>query len=51
MCMSPHEMSTERIEAAIANMKEWIDGGNSYWEWRLEQFEAVLKERANNGTI
>lgn len=51
MCMSPHEMSTSRIENAVEQMKRWIAQGDDFWSWRLQQFEEVLKERANNGTI
>lgn len=53
MCMSPHEMSTSRIEEIVANIKAMMDDGgpSHFWEWRLEMFEQVLKDRANAGTI
>lgn len=45
MCMSPHEMSDERIEHAIEQMKRWIADGQTYYQWRLDEFERVMTER------
>lgn len=45
MCMSPDEMSDERIEHSIEQMKRWIEDGEHYWQSRLEQFELIMTER------
>lgn len=50
MCSSPHEMTTEQIEYAVQQMRGWVENGDDYWAWRLEQFEKLLKERAEAGT-
>lgn len=58
MCMSPHEMTSARIEEASLVIQEWIESyrahGNeslaSLWTGRLEGYEKVLKERADSGT-
>lgn len=58
MCMSPHEMSTQQIEGTISIIRGYIEeyieeGKTEYarlWEGRLENFEKILKERAETGT-
>lgn len=52
MCMSPHEMSTTRLEEDLARMRELAlqDPEEDWWTWRVEQFELILKERAEAGT-
>jgi hypothetical protein len=57
MCQSPDEMSTERIEYAITNIRRMLeeedgisDQNRRMWTERLEGFERILKERAENGT-
>jgi len=52
MCMSPDEMSSARIEEVIAEMEGWIENGDDrkFWSWRIEEFQKLLKERAENGT-
>lgn len=56
MCLSPHEMSSAEIEEALASLREWVnspdisDRYKQIWSGRIEYFEALLKERAENGT-
>lgn len=55
MCMSPDEMTSVQIEESIAYFKEMLQGEQDKWyrdtyEWRLNEFELLLKERAENGT-
>lgn len=52
MCMSPHEMTSARIEQIIENYKRYLeeDPGDRYWEGKIENFTAILKERAEDGT-
>jgi hypothetical protein len=52
MCMSPHEMSTTRLEEDLIRMREFAlqDPEEDWWTWRAEQFELILKERAEAGT-
>lgn len=58
MCMSPHEMTSARIEQNMVGIQRYIDeyraagneSGARYWTGRLEGFEKILKERADNGT-
>lgn len=55
MCMSPGEMSSKEIEDAIDDFRRRISKDpshylRSYWEGTIENLEAVLKERADDGT-
>lgn len=55
MCMSPHEMTSARIEEIIASSKEILEDEKDpwyqeYYQDRLEHLEALLKERAEDGT-
>lgn len=60
MCMSPHQMTSATIELRIQEMRKLLEdgpAGRDLTEWernvysqRLEWFEEVLKERANDGT-
>jgi hypothetical protein len=58
--MSPHEMTSARIEEIIQGLDEdlanpnytgprWEDN-RRYWEGRREQYAKLLKERAEAGT-
>ena len=55
MCMSPHEMSTARIEQIIQEYKNLLEDPsvshyhNNYCS-HLELYEELLKERAETGT-
>lgn len=55
MCMSPHEMTSERIEEIIANLRSRAEVTASpqdrqYFLGRADKFEQLLKERAEAGT-
>lgn len=62
MCMSPHEMTSARIEQILASYRERLAKGENEWgepldRWtiqtwtgKVENFEKLLKERADNGT-
>lgn len=56
MCMSPHELTTARIEEIIQHYKEKLTEPGlradlrRRWEWVLENYEKLLKERAEAGT-
>lgn len=56
MCMSPHEMTSARIEKIIEDSRRMIEEGlldsyiSSIYEERIEEFEKLLKERAEDGT-
>lgn len=56
MCLSPHEMSTARIEERLGQMRRVFAKGLStpeieaVYKWRIEEFEKILKERAEAGT-
>lgn len=55
MCLSPHEMSTARIEERLAQIRRQIEKGldpvlEKSYRWRQEEFEKILKERAEAGT-
>lgn len=52
MCMSPHEMSSARIEQTIAHLdQELADDPDDIWaRWRRDELVEVLKERAEAGT-
>ena len=54
MCMSPHEMTTASIEETIAffNARLEEDPTDTWrWKWRIEEFEKILKERAEAGIL
>ncbi|HSJ75801.1 MAG TPA: hypothetical protein VK899_06445 [Gemmatimonadales bacterium] len=56
MCVSVHELTTREVEKRIADIRRVLDGPlteqvRGMWEWRLAGMEALLKERAENGTI
>ncbi len=56
MCMSPHEMTSARIEESIEYYrsyaeKESTSPSNARWaRGQAGNFEKMLKERAENGT-
>lgn len=56
MCLSPHEMSTARIEERLSQMRRVFAKGLStpeieaMYKWRIGEFEKILKERAEAGT-
>jgi hypothetical protein len=53
--MSPHEMTSARIKEIIQRYKENLEDPSLSWyhqsyRWQIDEYEAVLKERAENGT-
>lgn len=58
MCLSPHEMTSAKIEHVIEVYKESADKarergdlqGERYWLRQVENFLKILKERAEDGT-
>lgn len=60
MCMSPHEMTSTRIEEFVAQFKALLDNphyagdywksSRQVWEGALANYEQLLKERAEDGT-
>lgn len=62
MCMSPHEMTSARIETIVASYRQRLEESANgtgekldpwtvrTWTGKVENFEKILKERANNGT-
>lgn len=58
MCLSPHEMSSERLEELIQDSERFLnnprvlvdDWRRQVHEGRTENYRELLKERANNGT-
>jgi hypothetical protein len=54
MCMSPHEMTSARIETMIQDCRRWAEDGSpvvrSVYSNRADQLEKILKERAKDGT-
>jgi hypothetical protein len=54
MCMSPHEMTTTMIEEIIQEYNELLEDPfyvkhHDNYRWHLEQYEELLKERAEAG--
>jgi hypothetical protein len=45
-------MSTQKIEKILESFRRFLEEepGNTFYEWRIEQFEKILKERAEEGT-
>lgn len=55
MCRSPDEMSTQQLEERIEQIRRMIEKGldpviERNYRWRLEEFEKIVKERAEAGT-
>ena len=52
MCMSPHEMSSAKIEEVVAWLDEYIQDHpyDHASQWEREQLAKILKERAEAGT-
>jgi hypothetical protein len=56
MCISPDELSNEQLLDTIAAMRRWITeddmnlSDKRYYAARIERYEGLLKERADNGT-
>lgn len=58
MCLSPHEMTSARLEELIQESEKLLGNSNvltSDWrrrvhEGRIENYKKLLKERADNGT-
>ena len=52
MCMSPHEMSSAKIEEVLQYWKGQLeeDPNDLFAKWRVDEFEEILKERAEAGT-
>jgi hypothetical protein len=58
MCLSPHVMTTAEIEYEISGLRRLLDdpqyrtsGYRQVWVARVERMEALLKERADEGTL
>lgn len=59
MCISPDEMTTAELENEIAGLYRWADtkekagrhDAADRWRTRAKALEALLKERAEKGTI
>ena len=59
MCLSPHEMTNEVLERRIETLQAMVDSNRhgysdkvkQIWRGRIRGFEAVLKERADQGVI
>ena len=59
MCLSPHEMSSERLGELIESSEKFLDNPavladdwrRQVHEGRIENYQKILKERADNGTI
>ena len=49
MCMSPHEMKSEHIQEEIDWLVSHGFADKPQWSWRIEEFEKILKERAEAG--
>lgn len=55
MCMSPHQMTSARIEEIIQSYKENLEDPklayyHNIYRGSIEHYEAILKERAEDGT-
>lgn len=53
MCMSPHEMTSARIEEIVSYYKEYGEmhpKNARYAQRQVDVFTAILKERAEDGT-
>jgi hypothetical protein len=56
MCISPHEMTSARIEEEIEMLEKYISdycligSRRSFYEGRIENLRVLLKERAEDGT-
>ena len=55
MCISPHEMTSTRIEKEIEMMERWLNEdrdkfSQNFYRRRIEMLQGLLKERAENGT-
>jgi hypothetical protein len=53
--MSPHEMSSQRVEEIVQEFNELLEDSklsyyHNYYRGQLEQYEQLLKERAEAGT-
>jgi hypothetical protein len=58
MCLSPDQMTAEELQTRIDRMKDYLSQGDNIdpyyknmYEGRLEQFEKVLKEKADAGQM
>lgn len=60
MCRGPQEWTTETLEDHIVSIEEWLQDPTKHfrskrdqqmWEGRLDGYRAILKERAEAGTI
>ena len=55
MCISPHKMTSARIEEEIVSLERWLTEprhakSHNFYRARIEKLQALLKERAENGT-
>lgn len=62
MCMSPHQMTSARIEEIIAAHQRYADEYRAkvgkdaadlarYYDRKIEEFTKILKDRAEAGTL
>lgn len=53
MCLSPHEMTIAQIEEIIVWYREMAERfpDDRYYQGKLENFEKLLKERAEEGRM
>lgn len=53
MCLSPHEMTVAQIEEAVAFYRKVVERqpDNHWAQGKLENFEKLLKERAEQGRM
>lgn len=57
MCLSPHEMSNERLQYEIDKLTEYAssddvgDWYKNYYEGRIERLTEILKDRAEDGKM
>jgi hypothetical protein len=59
MCRSPHEMTTPEIEERARDISRFMERSNTnmtqklkdLYVWRLNEYENILKERAEAGVI
>lgn len=57
MCLSPHEMDSDRLQRHIDWYRKTLsnmgdrEAMKPYYEARLEQFEQLLKEKADAGEM
>lgn len=57
MCLSPEEMTVDQLQNRVDSMKDYLSQDNldpyykNLYEGRLEEFEKLLKEKADAGQM